>query len=420
LNPKEIGIIQESNIGIEDKRGEGMESLKDKAAVVGMGCTRFGERWDMGVEDLIVDAAYEAFEDAGIGPKDIQAAWIGTVQSGLSAITLSPLGLQYIPMTRVENMCATGTEAFRAATYAVLAGVCDVALAVGVEKLKDTAATGVKGPAVVGDNQEGTAGIGSGFSAPASFAYLGTRYFHKYGLAPEEGRRLLAEIAVKNHYNGTLNPKAHFRNTLTVEQAMNAPIVAWPLGLYDCCGVSDGCAAAIITRADMARDFRPDPVYIKSLKVCVGARQGTMMQDYDYVHIKENVHVSRQAYEEAGVKDPRREISIAEVHDCFTIHELILYEDLGFSPRGGAPEDIRAGTYTLKGELPVNTDGGLKCFGHPLGASGLRMLYEVYKQLQQKAGPRQVKNPRLGMTHNLGGNAGQGVGSCCIVGNEKG
>jgi acetyl-CoA C-acetyltransferase len=397
-----------------------MKSIKDRAAVVGMGCSKFGERWDAGVEDLLVEAAFEAFEDAGIGPKDVQAAWIGTVQSGFSSITLSPLGLQYIPMTRVENMCATGTEAFRAATYAVLAGVCDIALAIGVEKLKDSGATGVKGPAVIGDNLDGSAGIGPGYSAPASFAYLATRYFHHYKLAPEEGKRLLAEIAVKNHHNGSLNPKAHFRNEVTVEQAMKAPIVAWPLGLYDCCGVSDGAAAAIITRADKARTFRADPIYIKALNIVVGARQGTMTQNYDFVHVEENVLASKQAYKEAGIKDPRKEISLAEVHDCFTSHEMVLYEDLGFSPQGKAKEDIEAGAFTLKGDLPVNTDGGLKCFGHPLGATGLRMMYEVYKQLQQKAGPRQIKNPRRGMTHNLGGNAGAGIGACCIVGNEKG
>ncbi|OGN94527.1 MAG: acetyl-CoA acetyltransferase [Chloroflexi bacterium RBG_13_51_18] len=396
-----------------------MESFKDKVAIVGMGCTKFGERWDKGVEDLIVEAAYEAFEDAGIGPKDIQAAWIGTVFSGISAITLSPLQLQYIPMTRVENMCATGSEAMRAASYAVAAGVVDVALAVGVEKLKDSGTTGLKGPSIVGDNQEGNSGIGPGYSAPASFAYLATRYFHDYNIKPEEGKRLLAQIAVKNHHNGSLNPKAHFQNELTIEQVVNAPIIAWPLGLYDCCGVSDGAAVAVITRADMAKKFRPDPIYIKALQITVGARQGAMRQDYDFVHIEENVIGSRQAYAAAGVKDPRTEISIAEVHDCFSIHEMIVYEDLGFSKRGRARDDIEAGTFTLKGSLPVNTDGGLKCFGHPLGASGLRMMYEVYKQLQGKAGPRQVKNPRLGLTHNLGGNAGTGVCSCNIVGNEK-
>ena len=396
-----------------------MEGIKDKVAIVGMGCTKFGERWDKGVEDLVVEAAYEAFEDAGIEPKDVQAAWIGTVFSGLSAITLSPLQLQYIPITRVENMCATGSEALRAASYAVAAGVCDIALAIGVEKLKDSGATGVKGPSVVGDNQDGSSGIGPGYSAPASFAYLATRYFHHYNIKPEDGKRMLAQIVVKNHHNGSLNPKAHFQNELTIEQVVNAPIIAWPLGLFDCCGVSDGAAVAVVTRADMAKSFRSDPIYIKSLQVNVGARQGAMKQDYDFVHMEENVLGSRKAYAEAGVKNPREEISIAEVHDCFSVHEMIVYEDLGFSARGHAPDDIQAGTFTLKGELPVNTDGGLKCFGHPLGASGLRMMYEVYKQLQGKAGPRQVKNPRLGLTHNLGGNAGTGVCSCFIVGNEK-
>src|SRR4030042_5158873 len=195
-----------------------MEGIKDKVAIVGMGCTKFGERWDKGVEDLIVEAAYEAFEDAGIEPKDVQAAWIGTVFSGLSAITLSPLQLQYIPITRVENMCATGSEALRAASHAVGAGVCDIALAVGVEKLKGSGATGVKGPSVVGDNQDGSSGIGPGYSAPASFAYLATRYFHDYNIKPEEGKRILAHIAVKNHHNGSLNPTAHFPNELTIEQ----------------------------------------------------------------------------------------------------------------------------------------------------------------------------------------------------------
>ena len=395
-----------------------MESIKDKVAIIGMGCTRFGERWDAGVEDLLVEAAYEAFEDAGVAPKDLQAAWLGTVFSGMSAMTLSPLGLQFIPITRVENMCATGSEALRGAAYAVAAGVCDMALAIGVEKLKDSGLTGVRGPAVVGDNPDGSACIGSGYSAPASFAYLGTRYFHHYRLDRDEGKELLAKIAVKNHQHGSLNPKAHFHNVITVEQAVKAPIVAWPLGLFDCCGVSDGAAAAIVVRADMAKNFRNDPIYIKGMAISAGARQGSMRPAYDYVHIDENVLAGQQAYAQAGVKDPRKEISCAEVHDCFSTNELIVYEDLGFSRRGGAKEDINAGAFTLQGDLPINTDGGLKCFGHPLGASGLRMLYEMYKQLQGKAGPRQVKNPRLALTHNLGGNAGAGIGCVVIVGNE--
>lgn len=396
-----------------------MESIKDKVAIVGMGCTRFGERWDAGVEDLLVETAYEAFEDAGVSPEDIQAAWMGTVFSGISAMTISPLGLQYIPITRVENMCATGSEALRGAAYAIAAGVCDIALAIGVEKLKDSGLTGVRGPAVVGDNPDGSACLGSGYSAPASFAYLGTRYFEHYGISREAGKEMLAKIAVKNHQHGSLNPKAHFHNVITVEQAIKAPIVAWPLGLFDCCGVSDGAAAAIVVRADMAKNFRSDPIYIKAMAISAGARQGSMRPAYDYVHIDENVFASQQAYAQAGVTNPRKEISCAEVHDCFSTNELIVYEDLGFSRRGGAKEDIDAGAFTLQGDLPVNTDGGLKCFGHPLGASGLRMLYEMYKQLQGKAGPRQVKNPRLALTHNLGGNAGAGIGCVVILGNEK-
>jgi acetyl-CoA C-acetyltransferase len=396
-----------------------MGTIKDKVAIIGMGCTKFGELWGKSVDDLITDAAYEACEDAGVDLKDIQAAWLGTVFSGQTALSLSsPLKLQYIPVTRVENMCATGTEALRGAAYAVAAGACDIALAVGVEKLKDTGWTGVQPANVVGRTAMGTAGTELELSPPGIFALLASGYFHKHGLAPEYGKRLLAEIAVKNHHNGSLNPKAHFQNRITVEQVLKAPIVATPLGVLDCCGVSDGAAAAIVTRADMARDFRADPIYIKSMAISAGPGRDPMVEDYDFAHVEENVRAAQLAYAEAGIRNPRAELSMAEVHDCFTIHELSIYEDLGWSRKGGAKEDIEAGTYQLKGELPVNTDGGLKCFGHPLGASGLRMQYEVYKQLQEKAGPRQVTNPRLGLTHNLGGMIWGGVACICITGNE--
>ena len=396
-----------------------MKGIKDKVAIIGMGCTRFGELWDKSVEDLIVDSAYEAFEDAGIEPKDIEAAWLGTVQSGLTGISLStPLKLQYIPMTRVENMCCTGSEALRAAAYAVAAGVHDVVLALGVEKLKDTGWTGVQSANIIGETSLGIAGGKPDYSAPEMFARLAIRYFDRYGIDPEEGKKLLAKIVAKNHHNGSLNPKAHYQREISEEQVTKAPIVAYPLGILDCCGVSDGAAAAILTRADMAKNFRDDPVYIKSLAVSTGAHQ-ELRHDYDYTHLEENVRAANWAYEEAGIKDPRKEISIAEVHDCFSIHEMLIYEDLGWSPRGRARDDIEAGAFALEGELPVNTDGGLKCFGHPLGASGLRMMYEVYKQLQEKAGPRQVKNPRFGLVHNLGGIVpGASISACSIVGNS--
>ncbi|UCF56786.1 MAG: acetyl-CoA acetyltransferase [Deltaproteobacteria bacterium] len=396
-----------------------MGMITDKVAIVGMGCTKFGELWDKSVDDLITDATYEACEDAGVELKDIEAAWLGTVFSGHTALSLSsPLKLQYIPVTRVENMCATGTEALRAATYAVAAGACNIALAVGVEKLKDTGWIGVQPANVVGRTTMGTAGTELELSPPGIFALLANGYFHKHKLDPGQGKMLLAEIAVKNHHNGSLNTKAHYQNELTVEQVLKAPIVAAPLGVLDCCGVSDGAAAAIVTRADMAKNFRDDPIYIKSMTISVGPCRDPISQDYDFAHVEENLRASEMAYAEAGITDPRKELSVAEVHDCFTIHEMLIYEDLGWSKKGRAKDDIEAGTFKLKGELPVNTDGGLKCFGHPLGASGLRMQYEVYKQLQEKAGPRQVRDPRLGLTHNLGGTVWGGIACISVTGNE--
>jgi acetyl-CoA C-acetyltransferase len=225
---------------------------------------------------------------------------------------------------------------------------------------------------------------------------------------------------VKNHHNGSLNPKAQYQREVTLEQVINAPIVAWPLGVLDCCGVADGAAAAIVTRADMAKNFRDDPVYIKSFAMSVGCRQATLRQDYDFVHYEEDVRAAKVAYAEAGIEDPFTELDLAIVHDCFTITELLICEDLGWCPRGHAKEYIDSGVFELGGELPVNTDGGLKCFGHPLGASGLRMIYEVYKQVQGKAGARQVKNARLGLTHNLASLVGQNVAAIAILGSELG
>jgi len=380
-----------------------------------MGCVKFGENFDMSIEDMIIDAAYEAYEDAGIESGDIQAAWFGNIWAGETGqILAAPLKLSYIPVTHTENACATGSEALRGACYAVASGACDVALALGVEKLKDTGYMGLP-------QTRPTATWSYRLTSqtpPAVFAMMATGYFAKHGLSHEEGKKLMAQIAVKNHHNGSLNPKAHFQREITLEKAINAPMIAYPLGLFDCCGVSDGAAAAIVTRADMAKSFRPDPIYIKAMQICQGPREGFMNPAYEFDHVEETRRGGVAAYEEAGVKNPREEISIAEVHDCFSITELTIMEDLGFSPIGRVKEDIDAGTFTLEGELPVNTDGGLKCFGHPIGATGLRMMYEVYKQLQEKAGPRQVKNPSLGLTHNQGGEPGAAVVSVVIAGNE--
>ena len=387
-----------------------MRGIKDRVAIIGMGCTKFGERWDASAADLMVEASYEAFADAGVEAKNIQAAWLGTVSSFRTGQPLAQaLKLDYIPITRVENACATATDAFRNACYAVAAGIYDIVLAVGVEKLKDSGFSGLAIPESPGSD------VNPPTPPPAQFAMAATHYFHQYEIPYDEGRRTLAQIAVKNHHNGTLNPRAHFQREITTEQVVNAPMIAWPLGLFDCCGVSDGGAAAIITTPEIARSFRADYILVKALGLSVGAF-GMLRDDWDFTHFPESVRASQAAYQEAGITNPREELDLAMVHDCFTITELIIYEDLGFSPRGNASADVEAGTFALEGDLPVNTDGGLKCFGHPIGASGIRMIYEVYKQLQGKAEQRQLGKADLGLTHNLGGRPGSFTCSVAIFG----
>ncbi len=392
-----------------------MESIKDRVAIIGMGCTKFGERWDASADDMIIEAALEAYEDAGIEQKDIQAAWVGTMFSGDTGRCLAePLKLNYIPVTRVENMCATGSDALRNASYAVAAGIYDVVLTLGFDKLKDTGWAGL-GDIPFPSTSRGLLGS-QGASGPSVFALLATAYFAKYGLSPQEGKRMIGMISVKSHRNGAKHPKAHLRREVTIEQVLNAPIIAWPLGLFDCCGVTDGAAAAIVVRADVAKKFRPDPVYIKALQISVGQSQGFSRSDFEYTSVYETVRAGKEAYIEAGIKNPREEISMAQVHDCFSITEAVTMEDLEFSPRGKVKEDIDSGFFELTGGLPVQTDGGLKSFGHPIGASGLRMMYETYKQLQGKCGERQLKDPKLGLTHNLGGFPASATVSCCIAG----
>ncbi len=386
-----------------------MQGLRDRVAVVGMGCTKFGELWDKSSDDLLIDASLEAFADAGIEAKQIQAAWVGTYSSFRTGVGLSyPLKLQYVPVTRVENACATGTDAFRNACFAVAAGVYDFVLAAGVEKQKDSGYSGLVANAEVVSSE--TAPM---VPAPTQFALAATRYFHTFGLSFQEGKQMLARIAVKNHHNGTMSPKAHLRREITVEQAINSPMIAWPLGLFDCCGVSDGAAAAVITSPEIAKKLKKDYALVKAVGLTCGSAQGVQQQSFDFVHFEETVDAAKKAYADAGVKDPRREISLAQVHDCFTITEALVCEDLGLADKGHYRDEQNKGAFELTGTLPVNTDGGLKCYGHPIGASGLRMMYENFKQLQGKAGPRQLKNVNLALTHNLGGKPG-GRFTCAV------
>ena len=395
--------------------------IKDKVAVIGMGCTRFGERWDMGAEELMVEAFEEGLADAGIEKKDIEAAWLGTcfdnINVGKSALPLSmTLRLPLIPVTRVENFCATGTEAFRGACYGVASGAYDICLALGVEKLKDTGYGGL--PSFVGsDSGSLTWQWFPNITAPGTFAQLASAYAAKYRVKDQDLKRAMAHVSAKSHANGVLNPKAHLRKAVTAEQVMAAPIIAHPLGLFDCCGVSDGAACAIVTTPEIARKLgKKDVVTVKGLQLALSSGEELGYNDWDGEHFITTSECSRKAYAEAGITDPREEISMMEVHDCFSITELVTYEDLHISARGKAVQDIMDGFYDMNGGLPCQVDGGLKCFGHPIGASGLRMLYEMYLQLHGRAEDRQIENPRYGLTHNLGGFPAMNVCSISIIG----
>jgi len=381
------------------------QGIKDRVAIIGMGCSRFGERWDVGTTGLLAEAFDEALADAGIEREEIGAAWYGSgldaINVGNSAIPASTaLRLDGIPVTRLENMCATGTEALRGAAYAVAAGAVDIALAVGAEKLKDTGYGGLP-PTYKGTFNDQWLPL---LSAPGGFAQLASGYRARYRVASGDLKRAMAHVSWKSHENGVSSPKAHIRKRLTLEEIIGAPMIAEPLGLYDCCGVSDGAAAAIVTTPEIARALgKSDLVTIKAIQLSVSSGKESTMTDWDGSYVPNTRRAAALAYREAGVRDPRSELSLLEVHDCFSITELVTMEDLGLSDDGNAVRDVLDGVYDRDGRLPCQVDGGLKCFGHPVGASGLRMAYEIYSQLLGRAGQRQVSLPSLGLTHNLGG-----------------
>jgi acetyl-CoA C-acetyltransferase len=390
--------------------------IKDRVAIVGMGCTRFAEHWDRSIEDLLVDATTECFESVPAVEREmVDAYWLGTMASGQSGLTLSaPLKIPYKPVTRVENFCATGSESFRNACYGVASGAYDCVMAVGVEKLKDS---GISGLVIDRPEHDGTE---LDLSAPAMFSLLAPAYRERFGVSEADLRAALTHIAWKNHRNGSLNERAQFRKEVPREQIEAAPLVAGELGLFDCSGVADGAAAAILVRAEDAHRYTDTPLYVKALAFAAGPGDGPLDPTYDYTTFREVVAAAKDAYAQAGVDDPASQISMAEVHDCFTPTELILMEDLGFSERGRAWRDILDGAFDLDGRLPVNPDGGLKSFGHPIGASGLRMLFECWQQFRGEAGDRQLAAPTLGLTQNLGGPPGACVSFVSIVGHELG
>ena len=382
-----------------------MPGIRDRVAVAGVGATRFTEHWEKDQEDLLVEAVDEACRDAGVERSDIQAIWAGIYYhtTGLGgAAAVDPLRMYGIPATRIENFCASGMDAFRNASFAVAAGVYDVVLACGVEKITDQGSRGLP------NMREGMHPFLPAASAPALFAMSATRAFEVHGWNKED----LARVAVKNHANGEHHPKAHFRRAITMETALKAPMIAHPLGRFDACAVSDGAAAVIVTRPEIAKRMKhkDDYVMVKANALAVYTAQPMYKPSFDYLGFPATQAASKMAYEEAGITDPFEQISLAEVHDCFTITELLNYEDLGFCKKGEGANFIRDGLSAADGPLPVNPSGGLKSFGHPIGATGCRMIGEVTRQLQGRAEGIQVKDPELGLAHNLGG-----PGAVCSV-----
>jgi len=396
------------------------KGIRDKVAIIGMGCAKFGERWADGAEDLMVEAYAEALADAGIETAQIGAAWLSV---GFDAMNIGPSGiplamalrLHNVPVTKVENYCASGTEALRGAAYAVASGATDIALALGVEKLKDTGYGGL--PVRTRGTMFDMVGVVG--SAPGNFAQLAAAYRSRHGVARDDLKRAMAQVSVKSHANGARNPKAHLRKPVDIDTVLNAPIIADPLGLYDCCGVSDGAACAIVTTPEIAHSLggQRQLVTIKALQLAVSNGWELQGSGWDGSYLHTTRIAARRAYEEAGITDPRKEISLMEVHDCFSITELVTMEDLFISEPGEGWRDVLDGRFDADGEIPCQIDGGLKCFGHPIGASGLRMVYENYLQLLGRAGERQRRTPPvLGLSHNLGGMPNQNVSAVAIVG----
>ena len=380
-----------------------MNSIRDKVAVIGVGCTKFGDLYDSTYEDQVCDAAFQAYADAKIDPSEIDAAYIGTYlphsQGGKAGISLAdPLRMYDRPVTRVENFCATGTDAFRNACLAIASGQHDIVLVVGSEKLKDRPGRGI--PRI------GHQILAKGNTAPGLFALAANRYMHEFGV----GRSTLAKVAVKNHWNGARNKLSHLRMEVTEEQVLNAPMIAWPFGLFDCCPTTDGGAAAIVCRADIAKRFRDDYALVKGAALAVATGRPYFDPTFDYVGFRSTQAAAKKAYEQAGIQPS--DVDLAEVHDCFTWTEITNIEDLGFAEKGQGWKLVEEGRTRVDGDMPINPSGGLKSFGHPIGASGVRMIYECVQQLRGTCGERQVKDPEIALAHNVGG---PGAVSCVVV-----
>ena len=380
-----------------------------EVAVIGIGITKFGELWDRSFRQLIAEAGSKAIFDAGIEGKDIDALYIGSMSSGrfvgqehVGALVADAAGFSHlhIPATRVEGACASGGLAVRQGYLSIASGIHDIVVVGGIEKMNDVGGTSATETLATAADQEWEAFFGATF--PGLYAMIATRHMHDYGTTKEQ----LAQVAVKNHANGAKNPYAQYRFEITVEQAMSAAPVAHPLGLLDCSPVSDGAAAIVLCAMDKAKQYTDKPVKI------IGSGQASdtlpLHGRRDITTLDATVYAAKMAYKQANLTP--KDIDVAEVHDCFTIAEICAIEDLGFVEKGKGGRAIEDKITTLDGEIPVNTSGGLKAKGHPVGATGVAQVVEIVEQLRGEADKRQVKDARIGLTHNVGGS-----GATCVV-----
>lgn len=382
-----------------------MNSTLTDIAIIGIGTTKFGELFHQSYDDLVRDAALQAVADAKISMDEIGAAWLSTafpeigVFKGRSGMDLcEPLSLYNIPVTRVSNFCASGADAIRNAVNSLRAGECDVAMALGVEKLRDRQPQDSIVKMMV---EYGHPFLQKGFTAAGTFAVYANRIMKEYGVTRED----ISTISVKNHFHGTMNEKAHHRKACSLEDVLASPMVANPLTVMDSCPTTDGAACVIMVRAEDIDLKKHKPIFIKGigLSISTGWDMPFFDPNHDFLSFEATRSAAKMAYKQAGITNPIEEIDLIEVHDCFSIVELLTYEDLGLCKPGEAKDLIRGKETQLGGKIPVNVSGGLLSCGHPVGATGVRMVNEVVNHLRGNAGERQVKNAKRGLTHNIGG-----------------
>ena len=379
--------------------------IAGEVAIVGVATTKFGVLHERGYTELIAEAALGAVEDAGLELAQVESAWLGTAEPGLTGLVgdagtavAEAIGFAPRPVTRVANFCCTGMEAVRAAALDVAAGEHRLVLAVGAEKMRDVPS---RGSLVARTANLTHPTIAKGRTAPGQFALLANRYMERWGVA----RETLAKVAVKNHEHATRNPKAHFRRPVTVEDVLAAPLVAEPFGTLDCTPTTDGAAALVLAPVAWAREHAQRYAVVRGFGLAVTGGYYTSFYDpdTDFLGFRSTREAARVAYEQAGVTSPREQLDLVECHDCFTVTELVNYEDLGLCGRGEGGALLESGATAFGGDIPVNVSGGLQSCGHPVGATGVRMIAEIADHVLGRAGERQVEGARLGVAHTLGG-----------------